>query len=239
MSQENVELLRAVYAEWAKGNFRAGRELLDPEIELYPLQGLPGAASYHGRQDSLAYVERWLESWDEYRILPEEFIEAGDQVVVIYRAVGRGKSSGIELDSRLGHIWTILDGSAVRIEMSAAPPTPSKPPGCRSRRCRRKTWRSRSGFSRNSKRDWCVAIRAPGLIRKPSLPISSGSCPPRLMEGRSGGAARASSNSCAPGPSNSRTGRCGSSAGSMPVRTELLRSRASRQPEKGAGCRSS
>jgi uncharacterized protein len=119
MSEENVVLLRAVYAEWAKGNFRAGRELLDPEIELHPL--FPGAASYHGRQDFLAYVERWLESWDEYRIIPEEFIEAGDQVVVIYRAVGRGKSSGIELDSRFGHIWTILDGSAVRIEMFSSP----------------------------------------------------------------------------------------------------------------------
>ena len=60
MSQENVELLRAVYAEWAKGNFRAGRELLDPEIELYPLQGLPGAASYHGAR---TFLLMWSDGW--------------------------------------------------------------------------------------------------------------------------------------------------------------------------------
>ena len=42
-----------------------------------------------------------------------------------------------------------------------------------------------------------------------------------LEEGRSGGAARASSSSCAPGPSSSMTGPFGSSGGSMRVKTEL------------------
>ena len=47
-------------------------------------------------------------------------------------------------------VWTIREGKTRKFEFSAIEPTPSKPPGCRSRRCRRKTWRSRSGFSRNS-----------------------------------------------------------------------------------------
>ena len=38
--------------------------------------------------------------------------------------------------------WTVRDGQVVRIEPSTDRRKPSKPPGCRSRRCRRRTWRS-------------------------------------------------------------------------------------------------
>jgi ketosteroid isomerase-like protein len=32
VSQQNVERLQVVYAEWAKGNFHAGLDLLDPAV---------------------------------------------------------------------------------------------------------------------------------------------------------------------------------------------------------------
>ena len=50
---------------------------------------------------------------------PEEFLDAGDQGVVIYRAVGRGKGSGIAVERRNAHLWTIRDGRAVRLEIFA------------------------------------------------------------------------------------------------------------------------
>jgi ketosteroid isomerase-like protein len=86
-----------------------------------PRNSLPGAGSYHGHQEHLAYVKRWLESWDEYRMTPVEFIDAGDQVLVIYRAAGRGKSSGIEVESRQAHLWTIRNGKALRLEVFSRP----------------------------------------------------------------------------------------------------------------------
>ena len=69
----------------------------------------------------LRYAERWLEAWDEYRVIPEEFLDAGDQVVVIYRAVGRGKGSGVAVERRNAHLWTFRDGRAVRLEIFATP----------------------------------------------------------------------------------------------------------------------
>jgi ketosteroid isomerase-like protein len=35
MSQENVELVRALYAEWEKGNFGAMAELYAPDVEWH------------------------------------------------------------------------------------------------------------------------------------------------------------------------------------------------------------
>jgi ketosteroid isomerase-like protein len=69
----------------------------------------------------LRYAERWLEAWDEYRVIPEEFLDAGDQVVVIYRAVGRGKGSGIAVERRNAPLWTFRDGRAVALEIFATP----------------------------------------------------------------------------------------------------------------------
>jgi ketosteroid isomerase-like protein len=69
----------------------------------------------------LRYAEQWLEAWVEHRVIPEEFFDAGDQVVVVYRAVGRGKGSGITAERRNAHLWTVRGGKAVRLEIFAEP----------------------------------------------------------------------------------------------------------------------
>lgn len=122
MSQENVELARRLYEAFAGGDLERVLALLDSAIEVRPdPETMMGEDSYRGHEGFLKYAQRWLESWDEYRLIPEKFIDAGDNVVVIYRAVGRGKGSGIEVDMRLGHLWTIRDGKAVRLEIFSKP----------------------------------------------------------------------------------------------------------------------
>src|SRR4051794_36341470 len=45
MSQENIEVVRAVYEEWKNGNFRAGVDLYDPEAVLVQGPGFPESGS--------------------------------------------------------------------------------------------------------------------------------------------------------------------------------------------------
>ena len=54
------------------------------------------------------------------------------------RFVGR---DGIELPgpTRSGWLWKIRDGKLAYLAVYMTSTTPSKPPGCRSRRCRRRT----------------------------------------------------------------------------------------------------
>jgi ketosteroid isomerase-like protein len=80
-----------------------------------------GTESYYGHAGFLKYAEGWLEPWDEYRVIPEEFIDGGDCVVVLYRAVGRGKGSGITVERRNAHLWTVRDRKAVRLEIFPEP----------------------------------------------------------------------------------------------------------------------
>ena len=113
MSQENVEVIRAGYEAFARGDVDAVLSGLDPEIEVRPAPEFPGEDSYHGHTGFLAYSERWLESWEEYRLIPEEFIDVGDRMVVVHRAVGRGKGSGIDVDVRVGHLLTFRNGKVL------------------------------------------------------------------------------------------------------------------------------
>jgi ketosteroid isomerase-like protein len=56
------------------------------------------------------------EIWDEHRFEPQEFIEAGDQVVVLQREYQRGKSSGVELGIDTASILHLRDGRIVRMQ---------------------------------------------------------------------------------------------------------------------------
>ena len=58
MSQENVEAVRAVYEEWAKGNFRAGTDLYDPLVLFIPIPEFPAAEHYLGKDGVRDFMPR-------------------------------------------------------------------------------------------------------------------------------------------------------------------------------------
>jgi ketosteroid isomerase-like protein len=58
------------------------------------------------------------EVFDDYRMVAEEFIDAGDdQVLVFSREGGSGKGSGAPVQTHpTAHLWTIRNGKAVRMQ---------------------------------------------------------------------------------------------------------------------------
>jgi ketosteroid isomerase-like protein len=62
-----------------------------------------------------AYVQDWIDTFDQFSIEPVELIDAdGDIVVAVLRYGGRAKLSGIETDETLGAVFTIRDGKIAR-----------------------------------------------------------------------------------------------------------------------------
>jgi ketosteroid isomerase-like protein len=117
MSRENVELVRRGYEAFASG--RLDFEFLDPEIEWHGPREFPDLAEPHyGHEGVTRYIAKLNEVFDDYVMVAEEFIDvAGDQVLVFAREGGRGKGSGAEVQTHpTGHLWTIRDGKAVRMQ---------------------------------------------------------------------------------------------------------------------------
>ena len=116
MSRENVDALRAVYDEWGKGNFRAGVDLYDRHVLFVLHPGFPEAGVYVGTDQLRAYMLGLLGAWTNFAIAAEEFVDAGDSVVVAVRQRGVGQGSGTPAQLRYFTVWTFRGGRVVRFE---------------------------------------------------------------------------------------------------------------------------
>lgn len=116
---ERLAALRAVYEEWGKGNFHAGVDLLDRLVLYIPTVEVPDAGYYVGPEGAKEFLRRWLESWTNLAVAADEFIEAGDSVVVIARQEGIGRDSGTPIEMRFFNVWTFRGRAVIRLEFFA------------------------------------------------------------------------------------------------------------------------
>lgn len=114
MSQENVEVIRSLYEGWLRGEM--GLDKCDPDIAMFESTTLPGAASAVGIEAVRRYMESFTKYWAEIRFEPEEYIDAGDKVVVVARLVGRGKTSGVTVERTWAYVWTVRGSKALRMD---------------------------------------------------------------------------------------------------------------------------
>ena len=108
MSQENVEIVR----RFLSVDVDAALPYADPGIVWNPIEELP-TQGHDAVRSSLAH---WKAEWDDYEVMPEEFVDAGDRVVVTVRLRGRGRGSGVEIDARFYDLYTLRDGLIVRMD---------------------------------------------------------------------------------------------------------------------------
>ena len=114
MSQENIDRLRSIYSEWEKGNFRAGAEVLAPDIVFEPM--VDGHDAYLGPAAVEEQMREFLAQWDDFRVEAEEFTARGDTVLVTEHQSGKGKRSGVKAETTFFAIWTFRDGLVVRVQ---------------------------------------------------------------------------------------------------------------------------
>jgi ketosteroid isomerase-like protein len=116
MPQGHLETVRAVYDEWAKGNFRAGADLYDPLAVLVQGRGFPEAGAHVGLEGIREYMHRFLEAWDRVTIEAEDLVAIGDTVVVavVQRAAGRGSGAPGEL--RYFQLWSFRGDRVIRLD---------------------------------------------------------------------------------------------------------------------------
>jgi ketosteroid isomerase-like protein len=115
MSQENVEILRQGYQALNRGDIEAVLAICDSEIECrLPAGGISGTLC--GHQALKGFLQSYVEAFESFQLVPEEFLDAGDRVAVFLRMSGRGRGSGLEVDVQPAHVWTMQRGRAVRVE---------------------------------------------------------------------------------------------------------------------------
>lgn len=115
----NVELIRSLYAAFERGDIPAVLGMMSPDIEWNEAENFPYADGnpYRGPDAILGGVfARLGGEWDGFAAVPEEFLDAGETVVVLGRYRGTFKGTGRSLDAQMAHIWRVRDGKAVHFQ---------------------------------------------------------------------------------------------------------------------------
>ena len=115
MSQENVEIIRLMYEHFNRTG-EPDWELFGPEAE-FDATAVVGFGRYQinaGREEIMRILGDYAAAFEDWRIEPEEIIDAGDQVVAAVRDGGRLRGTDDEVYNRFTHIWTFRSGKVVR-----------------------------------------------------------------------------------------------------------------------------
>jgi ketosteroid isomerase-like protein len=118
MSEENVEIVRRAHEAFNQRDLDAVAELIEADWVMDWSRSIgPRRGVYRGR----AGVEEWIagiaEAFDGFEILPLEYIEAGDEIVVPTQVKGRGRGSGVVVDAAAATVWELERGKVVKLTL--------------------------------------------------------------------------------------------------------------------------
>ena len=117
MSEQNVEIIRSGYGHYlATGEIRARADLVWDVSRL----GWPDQQIYPGVEGAMRFMAEWADAWDGWELEVEDYVDAGDRVVVIINQRGRSKGTGVPVEMRFAQMWTLRDGRATRMQMYAS-----------------------------------------------------------------------------------------------------------------------
>lgn len=115
MSREDVEMVRARYEEFARGDFSRMAGIHD-DYEFVTTADMPDAGTYRG-DAARRWVESWVGSFDGLTIEVTEIIDAGDKVFAAVVQRGRIRGSQTVVENRSWAVDSFREGVPVRTEL--------------------------------------------------------------------------------------------------------------------------
>ena len=111
--QAGAELVRNIIDALNRGDVDAMLAHMHPDFEWTPLESSPVARVCRGHDQVRGYVEDWLSTFESLRLDLGEPTEVGDRVIAPVSGHGRGRASGLALETRFCQLWTVCGGTAL------------------------------------------------------------------------------------------------------------------------------
>ena len=123
MSEENAEVVRAIYEAWWAGLERDDpgavfdSETVGDDFEFI-LEGFEfeGRSVWRGREEYVEWFRTWTGEFEDWSLQVERLIDVGhDRVVALTHQSGTGKASAVPVEVDLGAVFELQDGRVVRM----------------------------------------------------------------------------------------------------------------------------
>jgi uncharacterized protein len=119
MSTENVQLIRGLYEAFGKGDVATVLGKMDENIEWREAENFIYADCnpYIGPQEVLdGVLMRFGSEWDAFTVTPEEWLDAGNHVVVLGTYTGTHKATGRVVRAQFAHVWAVKGPRVLRFQ---------------------------------------------------------------------------------------------------------------------------
>jgi ketosteroid isomerase-like protein len=112
----NVEIAKRVMDAFNRRDVDGFFALATPEFEWFPaMPVIVGGSGFRGRDGIERYLAEIGDTWEEYRVRPEELRDLGERVLMLGRIEGRGRGSHAWIDAPTGTIFDFRDGKVSRV----------------------------------------------------------------------------------------------------------------------------
>jgi ketosteroid isomerase-like protein len=129
MSRENVEIIRKSFERLSRSREEAEqagkswypwvdawlRQFFHPEVQWRCLAEEPDAEVYRGYDGVRRLFDDWVDNFADLTTEAEEFIDAGEYVVVPAKLQGLGRASGIEVELPDTFVLKMHEGKVIEV----------------------------------------------------------------------------------------------------------------------------
>jgi ketosteroid isomerase-like protein len=119
MSQENVQVVRTVFHQFARGDFGHWLAGTTDDFEFVTSPEIPDAGTYYG-EEARRWITAWVRSFEGHTMEATEIIDAGgDDVFAGFLQRGHPRGSQSAVEGRWWVVVTFRQGAMARIEVFA------------------------------------------------------------------------------------------------------------------------
>ncbi len=115
MASANVEVVQRAF-EYFISQGEPHWAVLHEEIETHD-HDVPDASDYRGHAGHRRWLEEWASAWSDFVVEPaHEIIDAGAEVIVVYRLKATGRASGVRVERDDAFVCRVHEGLIVRFD---------------------------------------------------------------------------------------------------------------------------
>jgi uncharacterized protein len=117
MSQADIDILRAGYDAFNRGDREAVFSAASADFELTTADRVTNPGTYRGIAAARDFFDDLFAPFEEVMVEPEEFFENGDRIVTLIVVRSRPRGSSAVVENRIAHLWTMRDGKVARLHI--------------------------------------------------------------------------------------------------------------------------
>jgi ketosteroid isomerase-like protein len=115
---ENLELIRNGYERLESEGYESLMDITHPDFEFTTPPDLASEPdTYRGEEGIRRYFESFYDAMEEVHLIPEDFIDARERVIVPTRLVAKGRTAGIEVEQKIVVVWSFRDGKVLGLDV--------------------------------------------------------------------------------------------------------------------------